>query len=338
MQVVDLFCGCGGWSRGLRDAGHSIVAAFDNDRAAADCHILNFPEAHTWQVDLAEMSPVEVWGKLTKYADITDSENLIIAGSPPCQYWSTMQHSHRTTGIGRRTESRLTFKFAEIIDYIRPAFVMMENVPGAANTESGVAELMQRLDAAGYIARAWKINMKYHGVPQSRERFIILASRFSFPEMPAATSPRTVRDTIGEHNGFPRLEMSYRHTDKMNRSEGGKAARAALAETPQDGGSHPTLAAQHKRASYSRLWWDRPAPTVTCAFGKTGNGRNGHPSENRPLTLREGAALQTFPTDFKFLDNRGVRINARLIGNAVPPEFARRVGALIPLENPQKSL
>ena len=187
------------------------------------------------------------------------------------------------------------------------------------------------------------INANYYGVPQNRKRYLLLGTRV----LDNIQSPEekydknlTVRNFIGVRNGFGAVaegykdETEFRHTTSFLSEKNKKRIR----KTPKNGGTRlswkddPELQINAYRGKdtmfkdvYGRMFWDKPAPTITTRFNSLSNGRFGHPEEPRAISLREGATLQTFPKTYIFRGSREASI-ARLIGNAVPPELARRIG------------
>ena len=188
------------------------------------------------------------------------------------------------------------------------------------------------------------VNLEHYGVPQSRKRFTLIASRLNRDiKLPPASEIRpTVRDAIGDYDKFPPIPEGQRDTTNFRHSTAGLSAVniERLKMTPVDGGSRSAWVKTdlqletYKRNNvgfgdtYGRMTWDKPASTITTKFFSISCGRFGHPEQLRAISIREGATLQTFPIEYKFLGTSMAAV-AKLIGNAVPPEYARRLGVAI---------
>jgi len=192
------------------------------------------------------------------------------------------------------------------------------------------------LENRNYIVY-WDVHkLNEYGVPQTRKRFTLIASRVTTEKIIPEKSKNkpVVSDFIGEKNGFPKVEAGNKDNTEFQHSVAGlsKENLEALSKTPKNGGNsvkkRKYFTGKGFRDSYSRMSWDKPAPTITTKFFSISNGRFAHPEENRAISLREGATLQTFPKDYVF-HAKSIAANARMIGNAVPPEFAKRIGEAI---------
>jgi len=188
----------------------------------------------------------------------------------------------------------------------------------------------------GYEAAYKVYKLNEYGVPQTRKRFSLIASRTVKKKIvpkKSSTIP-IVMDFLGEENGFEKVKAG--HIDKTNfRHTVAKLSKEnldAIKRTPKNGGNSVKKRSSYKgtgfKDSYGRMSWDKPAPTITTNFYKISSGRFGHPDEDRAISLREGAVLQTFPKNY-FFDARSMGTIAKMIGNAVPPEFAKRIGQAI---------
>jgi DNA (cytosine-5)-methyltransferase 1 len=182
-------------------------------------------------------------------------------------------------------------------------------------------------------------------VPQNRKRFTLIANRISKNELEPIKSGKklTVRDVIGEENGFSKIKAGHKDESDFNHSVPNVSdlTLKRLKSIKKDGGNRLNFANNPElqldcfigrdssfKDTFGRLWWDKPSPTITTKFFSVSNGRFVHPEENRALSIREGATLQSFPKDYKFIGTSMGSL-ARLIGNAVPPEYAKRVGQAI---------
>ncbi len=196
----------------------------------------------------------------------------------------------------------------------------------------------------GYKVKYDSVDLNKFGVPQKRKRFSLIASRVTnepiFPEQ-IANEHSVVKDFIGIQNGFPEVDAGFKDKSEFNHTVARLSEKniKRLEKTPKNGGSwlnwsnDSNLKREHYkgvgfRDNYGRMSWDKPAPTITTKFFSLSNGRIGHPEENRAISIREGATLQTFPKDYVFY-TKSIVVAARIIGNAVPPEYAKRIGEAI---------
>ena len=326
---VDLFCGCGGLTRGLRDAGIRVIKGVDMDGTARETYERNNPGSAFVQADLRDVSSDEIVDGVER-----NGSDLLLAGCAPCQPFSK-----HTTGEGHDERRSLVRCMARMVEDILPEYVLMENVPGF-DTKSNTyrAELMRVLNGNKYEVDDGVVNAADYGVPQARRRYVLLASRKGSLDIPAGVidKPRSVRNTIFH---FPKIRAGESHWHVKNH------VAPALSETNmerikatrRDGGSMRdiprSLWARCHRGhdghtdTYGRMRWDGPAPTLTCRCTSFSNGRFGHPSQDRAISVREAAALQTFPDDYVF--HSRMTANSRHIGNAVPVLVARAMGEAI---------
>ncbi len=266
---------------------------------------------------------------------------LVFAGCSPCQFWSKI----RTDKTKSARTAFLLKHFQKFISYFRPGFVVIENVPGLHNRKEDtiLPQFTQFLTRVGYSWDDGIINANHYGVPQNRIRYLLMATRLSqsISLPPAKLDPNlTVSAFIGVANGFRVIEAGHRDHSNFQHSSCGLSPEnfKRIQLTPKSGGDRSAWKDDEAlqinayrgrdrifRDVYARMYWDRPAPTITTRFNSFSNGRFGHPEEDRAISIREGAALQTFPEEFIF---HGTNLNtiARQIGNAVPPALAQRIG------------
>lgn len=341
--AIDLFCGAGGMSLGLQQAGFSVVCAADVWRIAVDTYEQNF--AHpVICTDLASCSASE----LKHLSGIGDLPVDIVVGGPPCQGFSIQR-----IGPDADYRNNLVFEFARLVTEIAPTFFMMENVPGLLGKRGHLVldSFFERIDAAGYEAEAHIVNAADYGVPQIRRRVIVFGWKrgkgrpISLP-LPTHSSQThaTVWDGIGD---LPAPTAPGRHpaADPMHRvGRLSELNQQRLKHIPPGGGMQDLPVELrvncHKsgaenighRYVYGRLAPDRPASTITAGFDSFTRGRFAHPREDRNITLREGARLQSFPDSFRFAGNQ--EEIAAQIGNAVPPRLAQVLaGAFLSVVN-----
>lgn len=336
LRAVDFFCGGGGMTCGLRMAGIDVLGGVD---IAADCketYEFNNRPARFVGRDVSDLN-AESLGDI--FDICREDPHLVFVGCSPCQYWSKIR-----TDRGKSEKSAFLLKeFQRLIEAFLPGFVVLENVPGLRNNpRSYLPRFLDFLKHAGYSFADDVIDASRYGVPQHRHRYLLVASRIStavtLPEGDETTV--TVRQIIGEENGFPRIAAGYADdTDFMHTSADLSALNLRrIRTTPHDGGDRlswkddPELQIDAYRNRddifkdvYGRIRWDAPAPTITTRFNSLSNGRFGHPEEDRALSLREGACLQTFPKNYRFFGSSRNAV-ARQIGNAVPPLLAEHIG------------
>ncbi len=329
MKAIDPFCGAGGLTLGLRRAGWDVVAGLDADGAAATTHGPNNPET---QFLAADVQAVEAETLRDFVPDVPRRERLL-AGCAPCQPFSEQR---RRRGLRQRSDAALLDEFGRLVRAPRPGAVLMENVPGIAATPNS-GPLRRFLKTLADLGYSWDagVDARGFGVPQHRRRYALLAAAKGRARQPEARgADASVRTAIER---FPRIEAGETHAGIPNHSAANLAPAnlVRVRATPPDGGSRrdwPERLGLPRRRSigtgcsdvHGRMWWDRVAPTLTSRRNRLSDGRFGHPQQDRAISLREAAALQTFPDDYEFFGTQ--REIARWIGNAVPPAFATALG------------
>ncbi len=331
LKAIDFFCSGGGMTFGARLAGINVIAGIDNDLSVKNTYERNNPGSKFIHADVLNLTEEA----LGEQANIKPDDNdLVLIGCSPCQYWSIIR-----TEKTKSTKSKdLLKEFHRFVKYYNPGFVVIENVPGLERKaeESGLQEFVDDLEERGYTVAYNVYNLNKYGIPQSRKRFSLIASRIIKKKIEPEESVYnpTVRDFLGINNGFPKVEAGHKDlTDFQHRVAGLSPENLdALKRTPKNGGNTVKKRKFYTgggfKDSYGRMSWDKPASTITTNFYRISSGRFGHPEEDRAISLREGATLQTFPKDYIF-DGTSMGGIARMIGNAVPPEFARRIGQAI---------
>ena len=331
MTAIDLFCGAGGLTLGLRRAGWAVIAGVDVDEAVRKTYENNNPGVKFVSADIRSVSEQEI----RTLEGAVPATELLLAGCAPCQPFS----KQRRAGLRKRGDATLLGQFARLVRALEPKVVLMENVPGIAAVPgfSCFRRFLQTLRDCGYACDHGVLNACDFGVPQHRRRHVLLATRGSSAKLPspahAGSNAVTVRTTIGH---FPAIAAGDGDSSVPNHYAARLSERnlQRIRATRPDGGSRGDWPERltldcHSRTTgfsdvYGRMWWDRVAPTLTSRCNSLSNGRFGHPEQDRAISLREAAALQTFPDDYEFFGTRN-RI-ARWIGNAVPVAFAEALG------------
>lgn len=338
LRAVDFFCGAGGMSYGLSQAGIQVLAGVDNDRDCKNTYEANVPNAKYIRHDITSLTAPE----LARRLDIErDDPNLVFSGCSPCQFWSKI----RTDKTKSMKTAFLLEQFQRFIKYFRPGFVVVENVPGLYKQKhsSILTDFLSFLSSRGYNYQDGIINANDFGVPQNRMRYVMIASRVSTVRPLLADcgcQALRVADFIGSENGFAQVGHGHRDLTPFLHTTAALSNKNArrIEVTPPSGGDRRSWANDPElqinayrgkdnmfRDVYGRMSWDRPAPTITTRFISLSNGRFGHPEENRAISIREGATLQTFPKAYRF-HSTSLNTLARQIGNAVPPALAKRIG------------
>ena len=335
---IDSFCGAGGLGLGLQRAGFEILLGFDIDEKCIETIKQNtaYFKHPVMQADVADM----LHGKLLTLCGLQRGELFLLAGGPPCQGFSVQRR-------GSDTDARntLVLKYGQLVKELYPYYFMMENVTGLAGKRGKtiLQQLMDELEEIGYYVHIKLLDAQDYGVPQRRKRYILIGERkdigmaYGYPEPTGIR--KTVRDTIGSlpvppEDGTDTKGISWHRRDKLS-ALNVKRIQALREGQGRDDLPKELRANCHKidsaiighRNVYGRMAWDEVAPTITARFDSFTRGKFGHPSQDRSISLREGALLQTFPLDFAFAGNK-VDV-ARQIGNAVPPILAEYIGKSI---------
>lgn len=321
--AIDLFSGCGGLSRGLKDAGFQVLAAVELDAKARETYTLNHSDVPLVGADIRKVSAAQ----LMRSCGIRRGDLDLMAGCPPCQGFSTLRaRNGRAPAPDSRNE--LIDDFARLTLALRPKMVMMENVPALAKYEK-FSSFVESLERVGYQVLVQVLDVSRFGVPQRRKRLILSASRLGTPRLAIPVdAKKTVRATIGNlmkpgESGDSLHDYPTKH--RSNR------VQAMIEAIPKDGGSRHSLPSSmklscHARTSgfndvYGRMKWDDVSPTITSGCNNPSKGRFIHPDQDRPITLREAALLQGFPVNYRFNVAHGKGAIALMIGNALPPTF-----------------
>uniref|UniRef100_UPI00404A8841 DNA cytosine methyltransferase n=1 Tax=Fulvivirga sp. TaxID=1931237 RepID=UPI00404A8841 len=341
IKAVDFFCGGGGMSYGMQLAGIKVLAGIDFESSCKKTYEANILGAKFMQEDVFDLEEQ----KLEKELDLKiNDDSLLLIGCSPCQFWSVIN----TDKTKSQKSKNLLVEFERFVKYFNPGYVVVENVPGVLRKkeESGLAAFIEWLELTNYKVHFEVHNTSDYGVPQNRMRFTLVANRIGkqsiFP-VKDNTAKITVREVLGLNNGFAQIPAGHKDESELMHSTSNVEEKTLerLKKIRKDGGNRLDFADDPNlqlpcfigkddsfKDTFGRLWWDRPSPTITTKFYSVSNGRFVHPEENRALSIREGATLQSFPKDYKFYGTSHASI-ARLIGNAVPPEYAKRIGQAI---------
>lgn len=330
---VDLFCGAGGLTHGFVLEGLSVAAGIDLDPACKTPYESN-NKAKFIEKDVAEITPKklkELYG---------DADIKILAGCAPCQPFSTYAQRYSLDGDHKWG---LLYEFSRLIKGVRPDIVTMENVPTVAK-HSVFDDFVEMLEELKYDVWYGVVDSSQYGVPQTRKRMVLLASLHGKIEMisPTCQKPKTVRQAIGKLRPIKAGESAPK--DKLHTAATLSKTNLKRIRSSKPGGTwrdwpKDLVAECHRESSgrtypsvYGRMEWNKPAPTMTTQCFGFGNGRFGHPQQNRAISLREAAILQSFPRNYKFL-GKGEEVSfktlGRLIGNAVPVGLARAIARSI---------
>ncbi|MDD4992829.1 MAG: DNA cytosine methyltransferase [Paludibacter sp.] len=338
-KAIDFFCGGGGMTCGLRQAGINVIAGVDFDKDAKETYEFNNPGSTFVLADVNELK--EEYFE-DNFQVTRNDDNLILVGCSPCQFYSIIN----APKVKAKKSKDLLLQFQRFIDYYNPGYVLVENVPGImTNKDTVLPEFLQFLENKHYKTIMKVINMKDYGVPQSRRRFSLIATRLnkeiSLPEKDEEI--KRLCDCLGEENGFPEIPAGHNDPTDFAHSVAGlqEINKKRLAKTDKNGGTRiawkddpelqlPCYIGRDNsfKDVYGRMFWERPSSTITTKFFNISNGRFAHPFEDRAISIREGAVLQSFPKDYVF-KTASIATAAKLIGNAVPPEYAKRVGQKI---------
>lgn len=333
VACVDLFCGVGGLTDGFRKSGIDVRAGVDVDQSCAWPYEHN-TGARFVSADVASLPAGDVDRLLA------DTDFRVLAGCAPCQPFSSYSQ-------GRRSDDgkwRLLGAFARLTRESKPDFVSMENVVGLARHPI-FKDFVTQLEADGYSVAWGTLDCQKFSVPQTRKRLVLIGSRHGQARLPdpgSSTPRKSVRDAIG---ALPPLSagevcradplhqaasLSRLNLQRIRHSTPGGSWRdwpdelVTACHRVESGRTYPSV--------YGRMEWDKPSPTITTQCYGYGNGRFGHPEQDRAISLREAALLQSFPGDWLF-SRPGEPIRfapiGRIIGNAVPPVLAEAIGRTV---------
>jgi len=331
IDAVDLFCGAGGLTAGMRNTGITVHAGYDIEGQCAYAYQENNQAAFIAK-DVKEVTAEELlaWYRPGRYR--------LLAGCAPCQPFSTYNQGKDTRNDRKWP---LLYHFSRLIEETEPHLVTMENVPDVTKHEV-YHDFVQSLRDQDYEIWDGRVACVDYGLPQQRRRHVLLASKLGMPIsiIPPThlNAPINVEDVIG---ALPRLAAGECDpNDPLHRAATLTPINMRRIIHSRPGGTWkdwpPELVAEcHRKASgktypsvYGRMRADRPSPTMTTLCYGFGNGRFGHPEQARALSLREAAILQSFPRDYVFMEPERITFKAvgRMIGNAVPVRLGEVIG------------
>ena len=345
IKAIDFFCGAGGLTRGLLNAGISVLAGVDNDDRLRETYTRNNEPSRFVNRDIKDVRIHE----LRRDLGIDQGDLTLYAACTPCQPFSTLNSLK-----GKDKRKTLLLDFGEIVQQCPPDFILIENVPGLNNAygKEIYQEFLALLEECGFSEPCGALlDAKDFGVPQTRKRFILMASKHGSLTLPVPEcrddgmseghkgNPATVREYIAKYPAIADGEEpdSYpNHTARKLQPH----HKRIVAAVPRDGGSRRDVADTsillkchqdnpnvHKDV-FGRMAWDEPSPTLTCRCTDVYCGRFTHPEQDRGISLREAAALQTFADDYEFFGSSFLSLSTQ-IGNAVPVKFAEMLGETV---------
>lgn len=340
-RVVDFFCGCGGTSLGLVESGGRVILGIDNDPHASATFRRNFPTAAFIEGDIRAIPLEAILPRIQR----TGKSPLLFCGCAPCQPFSRQNRQRGHQGDDPRTE--LLDIFCSFVRRYLPDLVLIENVAGIRDfgPRSPIDAAQAILRRHGYKTRLGSLDAQDYGVPQRRRRVFLIGSlspvRPSFPAPTHGVGRRhpnfaTVKDVIGH---LPPLEAGEAHPSIPNHTAANLSpTNLARIRAIPVGGSRRDLPEAlwlpcHSNEAdpftdvYGRLDEERPASAMTTRCVSLSNGRFGHPTQDRALSAREAACIQTFPDDFVF--DGPLTAVARQVGNAVPVKLAAQIGGAL---------
>lgn len=334
LTAIDLFSGAGGLSAGLKKAGFRVIAGVEIDEVAASSYKMNHRKHILYREDIKKLDPK----KVLKDIGLKPGELDLLAGCPPCQGFSTLRTRNKSASVND-SRNRLIHEFLRFVEVMKPKTIMMENVPGLAKG-TRIKRFKNRLVKLGYIFDDNSIKIKDvsdYGVPQRRRRMILQVSKLGI-----IGEPKKVKQKKTVYDAIRMLERPGKTGDALHDYPELRSSQVIelIKLIPKNGGSRKDLPKEYwlpchirypdgYRDVYGRMSWNDVAPTITGGCVNPSKGRFLHPSQNRAITLREAALLQTFPPNYKFSLEKGKDSVALMIGNALPPEFIRRHALMI---------
>ena len=318
LKALDLFAGCGGLSEGLKQAGFKIIASVEVDKNAAKTYRMNHSETVLFEGDIRKLSTNKILTLLN------GSPLHLLAGCPPCQGFSILRKLNRNSPVCDERNSLIN-EYYRFVKELKPLTIMLENVPGIVDYTLFKA-IVWKIKKLGYHIDSKVVNVSEYRVPQRRKRLVLVGSKLGKIEIAVGIKTIvTVKDALSKiTNKNDKLQRNYaRHTEHVQKM---------ISLIPKNGGGRKDLPEKyklkcHKKRNigfndiYGRLRWDSVSSTITGGCLNPSKGRFLHPEEDRCISAREAALLQTFPIEYKFPTDIPRACLALLIGNALPPEF-----------------
>jgi DNA (cytosine-5)-methyltransferase 1 len=331
IEVVDLFCGIGGLSYGMKSAGFDIIAGYDLDWTCQYAYETNTGGKFFYK-DVKSVTGDEIKSLYSKKKNTI----RVLAGCAPCQPFSSYAHTNKNKD---KDKYNLLYEFGRLVKEVQPDIVTMENVPAIAafKLKSVLADFVKLLQE-DYQVKYQVVYCPDYGIPQTRKRLVLLASRIGTIQLIPPTHKKeeyvTVRDAIEK---LPPLKAGEScPSDPLHRCRALSDLNMKRIHATPYGGSwkdwpeelwldcHQKIGGKSFGSVYGRMVWDEPSPTMTTLCTGIGNGRFGHPEQDRAISAREAALFQTFPLTYKFFPNEqevSLSKASRYIGNAVPPKL-----------------
>lgn len=334
IKAVDLFCGIGGLTRGLEDAGINVVKGYDFEPSVEHAYKNN----NNAKFQLQDISDLEVSEVLN---ELKGSKYTLVAGCAPCQPFSSYQKDKDIDTRRSHYKYMAFHHFMRIVRGVKPTFVTMENVRGILKDEN-FDLFVNDLKDMGYSVDYKVVDISKYGAPQKRNRMLLVASLIGEINLPTSTTDKTlsVEEAIGHLKPIKAGEVDK--NDPLHRSSNLSDLNVKRIKASKPGGTwrdwpSELLPECYKRESgktfssvYGRADGNKPANTLTTQFTRYGTGRYGHYKQNRAYSLREGAILQTFPENYDFgIEELGSTKVAMHIGNAVPPIAGKVIGEVM---------
>ena len=351
-KAIDLFCGAGGLSTGLKKSGFRLCLGVDIDEKALKTYKCNLKRTKVLKEDIKKVTGE----RITELTGINRRDNFLLAGCPPCQGFSS---------LGKRDandeKNELVYEYIRIINELEPSFILMENVPGmSTGVGKGIFKNVVKELEENYHVEYATLNAADFGVPQTRKRLVLHGIRNDVYAnlgldkekqkiLPKSTHSKekkkgyrkwvTVRKAIFD---LPILGAGESYDDGIIKNHKARSLSETNIERLQEirlhGGNREMISEElqlecHKKenVSYTDTYGiidpDKPAPTITSGCTIISKGRYCHPTQNRGLSIREAARLQSFDDKFEFQGNMGEM--SLQIGNAVPPKLAQASGKVI---------